>query len=145
MEFVEGRAEGLVPWRQPWQVPTQHTVLLDAKGDVPCAPGRLVVVMSMVVVVVVAQGWYREHLVGRRRHGGTRERGLGGSGEGGGRERGGLQYDIINCSTMPPACKHEGGHEEPGAFLWSRPIARPSYGGNFIKWILIDAVLRLTI
>lgn len=24
-----------------------------------------------------------------------------------------MQYDIINCSTMPPACRH-GGHEVPG-------------------------------
>lgn len=120
-----------------------NTVLLDAKGDVPCAPGRLVVVM---VVVVVVQGWYREHLVGRRRHTVGRARGVRGSRA---RERkgngGGCNMTLLIAPQCHRRASTRGEHEEPGAFLWSRPIARPPYGGNFIKWILIDAVLRLTI
>lgn len=73
---------------------------LSAKGDVPVCQG--LVVVSMVVV----QRWYRERLVGDAvtMRGGAR--GVRGDAEG-------VQYDIINCSTMPPACRH-GGHEEPG-------------------------------
>lgn len=94
--------------------------------------------------MVVVQRWYRERLVGDATTTTRieRERERGGQGVRGGGK--GVQYDIINCSTMPPACRH-GGHEGTGAFPWSRPIARSSYGGNFIKWILIDAVLKLTI
>lgn len=50
---------------------------------------------------VVVQRWYRERLVGDATATAARS-------EGGGREaqREGVQYDIINCSTMPPACRH---------------------------------------
>lgn len=64
----------------------------------------------VVVSMVVVQRWYRERLVGDATTT-TRRRGEGGRGfRGGGK---GVQYDIINCSTMPPACRH-GGHEVPG-------------------------------